>query len=59
MQDTSTYLYIACASGFKSRTVFFEQFKEKTGYTPQEYIAKKQKEAEKKKRKKKSLLFPE
>jgi len=39
--------------------VFFEQFKEKTGYTPQEYIAKKQKEAEKKKRKKKSLLFPE
>ncbi len=48
------------ASGFKSRTVFFEQFKEKTGCTPQEYIAKKQKEAEKKgRKKKKSLLFPE
>lgn len=47
------------ASGFKSRTVFFEQFKEKTGCTPQEYIARQQKEAEKKVRKKKSLLFPE
>lgn len=54
MQGTSTYLYIACASGFKSRTVFFEQLKEKTSYTPQEYIVQKQKEAEKKK--KKSLL---
>ncbi len=40
------------ASGFKSRTVFFQQFKEKTGFTPQEYIAKQQKAEEQKRRKK-------
>lgn len=40
------------ASGFKSRTVFFQQFKEKTGLTPQEYIEKQQKAEEQKKRKK-------
>lgn len=40
------------ASGFKSRTVFFQQFKEKTGFTPQEYIEKQQKAEEQKKRKK-------
>ena len=40
------------ASGFKSRTVFFQQFKDKTGFTPQEYIAKQQKAEEQKKRKK-------
>lgn len=28
------------ASGFRSRSVFFNQFKAKTGYTPQEYIEK-------------------
>lgn len=32
------------ASGFRSRTVFFNQFKKKTGCTPQEYIEKKEKE---------------
>ena len=40
------------ASCFKSRTVFFQQFKDKTGFTPQEYIAKQQKAEEQKKRKK-------
>ena len=40
------------ASGFKSRTVFFGQFKEKTGDSPQEYIAKRLKEMKEKKRKK-------
>lgn len=40
------------ASGFKSRTVFFQQFKEKTGFTPQEYITEQQKAEEQKKRKK-------
>lgn len=34
------------ASGFKSRTVFFRQFKEATGCTPQEYIEKQKKEKE-------------
>lgn len=30
-------------SGFKSRTVFFREFKEATGYTPQEYIERQKK----------------
>lgn len=34
---------LLAASGFRSRTVFFNQFKEKTGCTPQEYIEKQKK----------------
>lgn len=35
-------------SGFKSRSVFFKQFKEKTGFTPQEYIDRQKKSRSKK-----------
>lgn len=41
------------ASGFKSRTVFFKYFKEKTGCSPQEYIEKHKKVEKKGGRKKK------
>ena len=33
---------LLAASGFRSRSAFFTQFKEKTGYTPQEYIERKE-----------------
>lgn len=37
---TSDALYTA--SGFKSRSVFYKMFKEKTGYSPQDYIQRKE-----------------
>lgn len=45
---------LLAASGFRSRTVFFNQFKEKTGCTPQEYIEKKEKAGTKRGRSKKT-----
>lgn len=45
---------LLAASGFRSRTVFFNQFKEKTGCTPQEYIEKKEKVVTKRGRSKKT-----
>ena len=41
---------LLAASGFRSRTAFFNQFKERTGCTPQEYIERREMEERKRKR---------